>query len=254
MNAEPADESMTESVPKLSWITRIAMMLGLGMSSHAVAASKTAEQKSVEFEQFIRDRIPYECRGGDVLPLVFYPNPLLRTESVMVTKFDDDFSQLVKSLGTTMYMCGGVGLSAIQVGIPLRVMVTDMRDLSVQSESKFRVFVNPVVISESEPVNMIEGCLSMPNVREMIVRPSVIRIRAQTETGVPFETELSGWPARVFLHELGHMEGEIFTDRLGKLARHLAEKRSAKLRRSVKIDTKNGQRKAAMRAQKGRGR
>lgn len=243
-----------EELPKLNWLTRIAMMLGLGMSSHAARAAKTPQERDEEFEKLIRDRITAECRGGDVLPLVFYPDPILRKESAMVTTFDSDFTQLVRSMGTTMYLCGGVGLSAIQVGVPLRVFVTDLRDLALQGESKFRVFVNPVIVSESEPVSMVEGCLSMPNIRETIVRPSEIRVRAQNEQGKVFEAELSGWPARVFLHELEHLDGEIFIDHLSPLARRMVDKKVAKLRKSVKLDEINGKRRAAARAQKGRGR
>lgn len=248
------EAKVEEELPKLNWLTRIAMMLGLGLSSHAARAAKTPQERDEEFEKFIRDRIPAECRGGDVLPLVFYPDQGLRKPSTMVTEFNEDILQLVRSMGTTMYLCGGVGLSAIQVGVPLRILVSDMRDLEHQGESKFRVFVNPVVMSASEPVRMVEGCLSMPNVREMITRPSEIRVRAQTERGQVFETDLSGWPARVFLHELEHLDGGFFIDHLGTLERRMAEKKAAKLRRSVKLDEVNGKKRAAARAAKGRGR
>ena len=232
------EAKVEEELPKLNWLTRIAMMLGLGLSSHAARAAKTPQERDEEFEKFIRDRIPAECRGGDVLPLVFYPDQGLRKPSTMVTEFNEDILQLVRSMGTTMYLCGGVGLSAIQVGVPLRILV----------------FVNPVVMSASEPVRMVEGCLSMPNVREMITRPSEIRVRAQTERGQVFETDLSGWPARVFLHELEHLDGGFFIDHLGTLERRMAEKKAAKLRRSVKLDEVNGKKRAAARAAKGRGR
>lgn len=246
---------MTETdTPKLSWLTRIAMLLGLGPKSHAQLTAERAEKKAEDFEDAIRKLLPEECRGGDVLPLVLHPSPVLKMKSRDVVHFDNDLAQLVRSMGATMYLCGGVGLSAIQVGVPLRVIVTDLRNFDEDRHDLFRVFVNPVILSADEPVRMPEGCLSIPNVREMIERANRVTVRAWHYTGVPFETTLEGWPARVFLHEFDHLEGRTMLDELPPTLRRLAEKRMTKMSRSVKIDTVNGHRKSAKKAARGRGR
>jgi len=249
------DEKTTPPELKLSWLTRVAMMLGLGQASHAMRHSMTREQLEDEFENVVRQRIPDECRDGDILPLLFYPDPMLKTPSATVKVFNEDLRLLVKAMGATMYMTGGVGLSAIQVGVPLRVFVADMRDLHDQKESKFRVFVNPVVLDVGYPEEkMVEGCLSIPNVREQITRPSTVHLCAETERGQTFDAKLTGWPARIFLHEMEHLEGGLFIDNVSGLARRMIEKRAAKLRKSVKLDEINGKRHAVMRNGKGRGR
>lgn len=247
-------QTTEKDTPKLSWLTRIAMMLGLGAKNPAVEAAERREKAQEDFETSIRDRLPDECKDGNILPLVFYPNPLLREKSQDVVHFDNDLRQLVQSMGATMYLCGGVGLSAIQVGVPLRVIVTDLRNFEEERQDKFRVFVNPVILSADDPLRLVEGCLSVPNIREMIERPNRVTVRAWHYSGVPFETTLEGWPARVFLHEFDHLEGRVLLDELPPMARRLAEKRVQKMKRSVKIDTVNGQRKAAIKASRGRGR
>lgn len=250
MTAEKNESDPT----KLSWLTRIAMMLGLTTKSHAMETAQKRAQAQAEFEDAIRDRVPEECRGGNVLPLVFYPSPMLKEKSQDVVHFDRDLHQLVKSMGATMYLCGGVGLSAIQVGVPLRVIVTDLRNFEEERHDKFRVFVNPVILSADDPIRLVEGCLSVPNIREKIERPNKVVVRAWHYTGVPFETVLEGWAARVFLHEFDHLDGRILLDELPPMVRRLSEKKLSKMRRSVKIDTENGFRKSAFKASRGRGR
>ncbi len=239
--------------PKLSWLTRIAMMLGIG-SGHAASAAEKRDSAAAQFETGIRSQFPEECRDGNVLPLVFYPNTLLQLKSRPVEVFDADIVQLVQSMGATMYLCGGVGLSAIQVGVPLRVIVTDLRNFEQERQDKFRVFINPVILSADTPVRLIEGCLSVPNIREMIERANKVVVRAQHYTGAHFETVLAGWPARVFLHEFDHLEGQTLLDELSPGVRRLAEKKIKKMRKSVVIDTANGQRKSQLRTSRGRGR
>lgn len=263
---------------KLSWLTRLAVMLGLGSSSHAMTSAERREAMDLDLENYMRGKLLPVVRDGDVLPLVFYPNPILRTVSSPVEQFDDDLRQLVKSLGATMYLTGGVGLSAVQVGVPLRVFVAELRDIrklgdlppprpapttateepgdaSVSDANDFRVFVNPKIIATSPGVfTDIEGCLSLPNIRETLARPSWVEIESSDERGRPRVDRLEGWPARVALHELEHLDGKIFVDHLGAMQRRMIDKRVAKLRRSVKIDETNGQRRAARTASKGRGR
>lgn len=239
--------------PKLSWLTRIATLLGLATKSHAMTAAEKREAAAEEFEKAVRSTFPDEVQTGNVLPLVFWPNALLKERSVPVVRFDDDLHQLVQSMGLTMYLCGGVGLSAIQVGVPLRVIVADVRTLDAK-EAKFLVFVNPVILSADTPARLVEGCLSLPNLRETIERAHRVTVQAQHYTGIQFTTTLEGWAARVFLHEYDHLEGLTMLDELPPMTRRFAEKRLMKLAKSVKLDGVNGQRKAAKRAARGRGR
>jgi len=244
-------------IPKLSWLTRIAFMLGLGEKSHAMQIAERRVAMEKELEDYMRSKLPPEVRDGDILPLVLYPNAILRERSMLVEHFDADLDQLVKSMGATMYLCGGVGLAAIQVGVPLRVFVTDLRNMEDSAEAaraKFMVFVNPVILGAGDPIPMVEGCLSMPNIRESIARPGSCAIRAQDITGKTFEIDLDGWPARVFQHELEHLDGELFLDHFGTLKRRAIEKRIAKLRKSIEIDEANSARRAKRQRARGRGR
>jgi len=253
---ETKKEPVAEEV-KLTWLARLAIMLGLGTSSHAMTTAERREKMEKDLEEYMRGKLPAVVRDGDVLPLVFYPNAILRQRSVEVTSFNDDIQQLVKSLGATMYLCGGVGLSAVQVGVPLRAFVADVRDIrkDPNAPGDFRVYVNPTVVSESPGVlTDAEGCLSMPSVRETIQRPSWVRISAQDASGQTREEELVGWPARVVLHELEHLDGKVFIDKLGSIQRRLVEKRISKLRRSISIDEENAKKRSARARAKGRGR
>jgi peptide deformylase len=252
---------MTDANPetdvKLSWLTRLAVMLGLGTSSHAMTTAERREKMEKDLEEYMRGKLPEVVRDGDVLPLVFYPNKLLRQPSIEVTSFDGDFRQLMRSLGATMYLCGGVGLSAVQVGIPLRAFVADVRDIrkDPNAPGDFRVYVNPVIVASSPGVlTDTEGCLSMPSVRETIQRPAWVNVSTQDAAGNRREDELVGWPARVVLHEMEHLDGKVFIDSLGGIQKRLVEKRIEKLRRSISIDEENARKRAARSAAKGRGR
>lgn len=252
MEQKQTETELTTDV-SLSWLTRIAVMLGLGSTSHAMTSAERREKLEKDLEDYMRGKLPEVVRGGDVLPLVFYPNPILREKSVLVSDFSDDFRQLVRSMGATMYLTGGVGLSAIQVGVPLRVFVADVRHKE-ETVGDFRVLVNPTIIDSSGRGIDAEGCLSMPNVRESIARPTYVKIQAQDARGKVDTHELHGWGARIALHEMEHLDGAIFIDQLGPLHRRLIEKRIGKLRRSVEIDEERAERRTAIRAAKGRGR
>lgn len=235
-----------EEEPRFSWLTRIAFLLGIGVPP---TGAQVAEADAKEFEEAVRSRLPEHVRRGDILGLVFYPNPLLKVVSLPVTIGDGgtsakDLRSLVLSLGATMYLCGGVGLSAIQVGIPFRVIVADVGKLG-EHMGRFRVYVNPRIVAQSKTmVKFEEGCLSMPSVHERLDRPQAVTVTALDINGVEFTEALDGWPARVFLHEYDHLEGKTMMDRMGVIQRQFAEKAIKKLRRNIEHSEENAARRA----------
>jgi peptide deformylase len=205
------------------------------------AAVKRATDARKEAEEGLRDfvgkRLPDAAKGGKVLPLKLYPDDSLQMVCDPVEDFDSDLDEIISSMATTMYMTGGVGLAANQVGIPLRVFVCDVRHSKQQGKDGFRVFVNPVVLTASdELVRMREGCLSFPGVLEHVERPEDILIRAMTPRGKPFEANLRGWEARVFLHEFDHLEGITFVDYMGNLQKRQVVNKMKKIKRQIVLD------------------
>ncbi len=209
-------------------------------------AQKRAEIKRVEeakklanknLANFIGKRLPDEVKGGDILPLKIYPNPALTTLCENVVDFNPDLRKLIQSLGTTMYMTGGVGLAANQVGILQRIFVCDVRANLKGAKSEFRVFINPCIVEASDELEtQIEGCLSFPGAHEGIERPKAVKVRAHASNGLPFEAVLEGWEARVFLHEFDHLEGITWLDYMKPMARKMALKKVKKVKRSIELD------------------
>jgi peptide deformylase len=136
-----------------------------------------------------------------------------------------DIDETIRKLGADMLetLSGkGVGLAAPQVGLPLRVFVTDIEG------DKKRIFINPeIVLTSQEQVSFEEGCLSLPKLYLDVVRPELIKIQAWNEKGRPFTLELDGFLARVVQHEYDHLEGILFIDRLkaGKRDKALSQYR-----------------------------
>jgi peptide deformylase len=137
-------------------------------------------------------------------------DPALRQTSRAVDAFDKRLSDLMDDLADTMRREGGVGLAAVQVGILKRAAV-------VENDGKFYELINPVVLKTSGEREESEGCLSVPNRREMISRPDAVTVRAYNRKGEVSETAVKGYTARAFLHEIDHMDGILFTDRVKKI-------------------------------------
>ncbi len=165
-----------------------------------------------------------------VLPIVIWGDVRLRQRSVEVLpeQIDDDFRAWCADLTETMYEEDGVGLAAIQVGRPIRVMVVDTTfgDTNVKAPV---VYVNPVIEKVGPPCVSEEGCLSVPGIRGKVQRPESIHISWLDEQGVAHRKEnVDGLEARCLQHELDHLEGVMFVDHLTPASRALAE---GKLRR-----------------------
>jgi peptide deformylase len=195
--------------------------------------SPEAQQRKAEkqFSKDVNKLMPADARGGKVLGLEIWPSASLSSECEYVEDFSE-IPALIKDMAMTMYMTGGVGLAANQVGVTKRVFVMDVSG----NGTGLRVFVNPAIINVSADVlKMQEGCLSFPSVRAVIERPQKVELRAFHENGQPFEVILDGWSARVALHEIEHLTGETWLDSMGDLQKKMALKKLKKLGQSVKV-------------------
>jgi peptide deformylase len=150
-----------------------------------------------------------------LLKIVNIPDPVLRRKAHKVTDFDKDFSQLVDDMIDTMREAPGVGLAAPQVGVSKRLVVIEYGDEeNEEAPKKLFVLVNPEIISQSEEtVKGIEACLSVPGLVGEVDRFEAIAIKGQNRHGKPVKVKAQGWLARIFQHEIDHLDGIIYTDR-----------------------------------------
>lgn len=180
------------------------------------------------------------------------PDPRLKQVSVPVEKFDDELRTLVEDMFETMYDAPGIGLAAIQVGVPLRVLVIDLQPDDEDAEPEVctahgghrhthqptkkepRIFINPEILDPSEDhIVYQEGCLSVPEIFADVERPSTIRARWQDLDGAVHEEAMDGLMAICLQHEMDHLEGILFIDHLSRLKRQMALKKLEKLRKAA---------------------
>mgnify|MGYP006298939221 CR=1 FL=1 len=161
--------------------------------------------------------------------IVVYPNPVLTTPTEPVREIDDDLRRLVDDMIETMHADSGVGLAANQVADRRRVFVLDLS--GGQDPDAPRAFVNPEVIETEGRQRGEEGCLSFPGLFEVVQRPERVRFRAQTLDGEDVEQEVEGFFARAVLHEIDHLDGVVFLQRMSPLKRQLSLKKIARLKK-----------------------
>jgi len=147
--------------------------------------------------------------------IVTIPNPVLRRKAQPVTKFDDELQELITDMIETMREAPGVGLAAPQVGISQRVIVveytTDEEDET--APKKLYTVVNPEIkVTDKETEMGVEGCLSVPGLLGDVERPLAVTVKGLNRQGQPMRIKAQGWLARIFLHEVDHLEGVVFTD------------------------------------------
>lgn len=143
-------------------------------------------------------------------PILLHPDPRLRARADRVVAFDADLARLADDLIETLHASGGIGLAAPQVGDLRRVLVMDHSGQASAPE----IYVNPEVLTAAAPGLVEESCLSLPGVVGNVVRSTEIRVRAYTASGTAFERDLAGMPAVCLQHELDHLDGKLFIDRL----------------------------------------
>ena len=150
-----------------------------------------------------------------ILDIVTFPEPSLRLKSKQVTKFDTDLQTLVDNMFETMRAAPGVGLAAPQIGESLRLVVVEYtEDEDENAKPKKYVLVNPEIIKSSEEmVSDIEGCLSLPGLAGKVERHEAVTVKAKNRFGKPLKIEAEGWLARIFQHEIDHLDGVLYIDR-----------------------------------------
>jgi len=162
--------------------------------------------------------------------ILHYPDPRLRNRAQPVDRVDDAVRQLIDDMLETMYAAPGIGLAAIQVDVPKRVVTID---ISRQSDEPL-CLVNPEILDSSGSVETEEGCLSVPDIYETVVRADWVRARALDRDGQPFEFEAEGLLAVCVQHEIDHLDGRLFVDHLSQLKRQrIRKKASKKLRQAM---------------------
>lgn len=162
--------------------------------------------------------------------IVTYGDPVLREVSEAVEVINQQVKDLVSDLEDTLKKAQGLGLSAVQIGVLVRVFVVDLSVVDITET--LRVFINPEIIETDGEIEMEEGCLSFPGIYQKIVRPSKVKVRAIDLEGREFVLEAAGLAARAILHEYDHLEGVLYIERMTPLTRTLLRGRLRKLAKS----------------------
>jgi len=162
-----------------------------------------------------------------VLPIVKYGSDVLRRRTEAVTVFDDALQKLIDDMVETMYAAPGIGLAANQIGDSRRIAVID---LSVgKRPGELHVLINPEITEMAGHLNEDEGCLSIPDFTESVSRPERVRARFVDRNGQPRELSGEGLMARAMSHEIDHLDGKLFIDRLRGFKRDRIVKKIQKL-------------------------
>ena len=168
-----------------------------------------------------------------ILQILEVPDPRLKTISSPVEAFDANLKRLVDDMFETMYAAPGIGLAAIQVGVPKRLLVMDLQEeKDGETVKNPRVFVNPEILDPSEEHSVYsEGCLSVPDQYAEIERPAKVRARWQDLDGAVHEEAMDDLMATCLQHEMDHLEGILFIDHLSRLKRQMVLKKIEKIRK-----------------------
>ncbi|MEO3386555.1 peptide deformylase [Mesorhizobium sp. CAU 1741] len=165
-----------------------------------------------------------------IRPLVLLPDPVLRELSKPLERVDDDVRKLADDMLETMYDAPGIGLAAIQIGEPLRMLVID---LAKEDEPKApQVFINPQIEARGDGVSVYEeGCLSIPDYYAEVQRPDTVSVRYLDRDGTERTVEADGLLATCLQHEIDHLNGVLFIDHISKLKRDMVVRKFKKLAR-----------------------
>ena len=175
-----------------------------------------------------------------LLPIIEVPDPLLRASSAPVERVDDDLRRLIADMFETMYEAPGIGLAAVQVAVPRRLLVIDLQEpepvegAEEEGEPVRRphVFINPEIVQRSDARKTYnEGCLSIPEHYAEIERPDLVTARWLDEKGRQQEGEFGGLMSVCLQHEIDHLNGILFIDHLSRLKRDMVVRKVLKARR-----------------------
>ena len=167
-----------------------------------------------------------------IRPIKRYGEAVLHRPAAVVDAITSEIGALIGDMIETMYAAPGIGLAAPQIGVNLRIFVTDVS--SGRNPADLVVMINPELVAADGIQNREEGCLSLPGFEAVVPRPERAVLRGTDRDGRIREMEGTGLTARAFQHELDHLDGSLFIDRLRGLKRELIVRRVRKLRRSGK--------------------
>ncbi|MBY3334485.1 peptide deformylase [Rhizobium laguerreae] len=166
-----------------------------------------------------------------IKPLIILPDPVLRQLSKPVERVDSDLQRLADDMLETMYDAPGIGLAAIQVGVPRRMLVID---ISREGEEKQpQVFINPEIVKSSDERSVYEeGCLSIPDFYAEVERPATVSVKYLDRNGKEQTVEADGLLATCLQHEIDHLNGVLFIDYISRLKREMVIKKFTKAAKS----------------------
>lgn len=185
-----------------------------------------------------------------ILPILAYGDPVLRKKAIDISPDYSNFGELIETMYETMNNAYGVGLAAPQIGLSIRVFIVDTspfaEDDSLTAEEQIQLkdfketFINAKILDETgDEWTFNEGCLSIPNIREDVIRKSVIKIQYQDENFKTHIKEFDGLLARVIQHEYDHIEGVLFTDKISNFKKRLIKGKLANISKGkISIDYK----------------
>ena len=171
-----------------------------------------------------------ETKKAKIHEVVKWPDPVLQKPGAKVTVFDAKLKTLTDEMFESMYAAQGIGLAAPQIAISQRITVIDV-SFKKNPEEKL-VLINPEIIAQEGKQVEEEGCLSLPEIREKVTRAEWVKVRAQDVNGATFEIEGTELLGRCMQHEIDHLEGILFIERLSRLKRDLVLRRIKKLQKN----------------------
>ncbi len=171
-----------------------------------------------------------------VLPVYIYGQPVLRKVAEKINPDYPELKELIDNMFETMYKADGIGLAAPQVGLSIRLLVIDASAAAYEDNPDLqdfkKAFINPEILELSgDEWAYNEGCLSLPDIREDVMRPAIVKVRYYDENFQMHEDVYDGLKARIFQHEYDHIEGKLFIDRINPIRRRMI---SGKLRAMTK--------------------
>jgi peptide deformylase len=182
-----------------------------------------------------------------VLNVVVWPNKVLETRAEEVTKFDAEFKQFVADMHETMEAASGIGLAANQVGDLRRVLTimipyaesryAEQEEQKEWWHDKRFTFVNPVITRKEGKLKFQEGCLSFPEIYEFVDRAAEVWVKAKDENGKEFEVHATGLLAVCLQHEIDHIDGVVFINRMSRLKNSMIRKKIARRGSLEKVET-----------------
>lgn len=163
------------------------------------------------------------------LPIYIYGTEVLKKKAKPVKEISNETIQLIQDMFETLHSSNGIGLAANQVGALEQILVVDLSDMEEYKDTKPMVVINPEVVEEEGEWEMEEGCLSIPEIRDIVPRPEMIKLKFQDANLREQKLEAVGLLSRVLLHEIDHLNGVLFTDHLSAAKRALLKGKLKKI-------------------------